>query len=66
MYALVNWVIVGYGKGITWTNADILSIRPLETNFNEIRMKIHNFPFTKMHLKYHLQNGGHFVQGEMS
>ena len=39
----------------------------LWTNFNEIRIKIQNFSFTKMHLKiYRLRNGGHFVQEEMS
>ena len=26
----------------------------------------HNVLYTKMHIKYRLRNGGHFVQGEMS
>ena len=55
----MNWVIIGSGNGlspvrrqaITWTNADLLSIRPLGTNFSVIRIKIQNFSFTKMHLK---------------
>ena len=44
IYASVNWVSIGSGNGlspvrrqaITGTNADILSIGLLETNFNEI------------------------------
>ena len=38
-------------QAITWTHADLLSIRPLETNFSEIWIKIPNFSFKKMHLK---------------
>ena len=34
-----------------WTNAGILLIRPLGTNFSEILIKIHTFSFKKMHLK---------------
>ena len=33
------------------TNAGLLSIRPLRTNFSEILIKIQNFSFRKMHLK---------------
>ena len=48
VYALVNWVIIASGNGlspfrhqaITWTNADSLSIGPLGTNSSEIRIKI--------------------------
>ena len=29
-------------QAITWTNADLLSAGPLGTNFNEIRIKIHD------------------------
>ena len=36
---------------ITWTNAGISLIRPLETNFSEILIKIHTFSFKKIHLK---------------
>ena len=32
---------------------------------NEILIKIHTFSFTKMHLKWRLQNGGHFVAASM-
>ena len=36
---------------IILTNAGILSIGPLWTNFSEILIKIQNFSFTKMHLE---------------
>ena len=38
-------------QAITWTNAGLLSIGLMRTNFNEIRMCILSFPFKKMHLK---------------
>ena len=38
-------------QAIIWTNAGILLIGPLETNFSEILSKIHTFSFKKMHLK---------------
>ena len=55
----VNWVSICSGNGlslgrcqaIAWTNAGLLSIRPLGTNFSEIRIKIQNVSFKKMHLK---------------
>ena len=51
--------IIGSEKGlppsrcqtIIWTNAGIVLIGPLGTNFGEILIKIRTFPFTKMHLK---------------
>ena len=59
IYASVNWVSIGSDNGlspvwcqaITWTNAVLLSIRLLGTNFSEILIKIQNFTFRKMHLK---------------
>ena len=59
IYASLNWVSIGSGNGlsparrqaIAWTNAHLLSIGPLGTNFSEILIKIWNFSFTKMHLK---------------
>ena len=56
---LVPWVRIGSGNGlspvwrqaITWTNAALLSIGSLGTNFSEILIKTQNFSFTKMHLK---------------
>ena len=38
-------------QAIIWTNAGILLIKPLGTNFSEILIEIHSFSFTKMHLK---------------
>ena len=51
--------IVGSGNGLSprrrqaiiKTNAGILLIGPLETNFSEILIEIHTFSFKKMHLK---------------
>ena len=36
---------------IIWTNDRILLIGPLGTNFSDILIEIHKFPFKKMHLK---------------
>ena len=38
-------------RATIWTNAGILLIRPLGTNFSEILFEIHTFSFKKMHLK---------------
>ena len=38
-------------QAIIWTNAGILLIRTLGTNFSEILTEIHIFSFKKMHLK---------------
>ena len=38
-------------QAITWTNADLLSIGPLETNYSETQIKIQKFSFMKMHFK---------------
>ena len=38
-------------QAIIWTNAGILLIRTLGTNFSEILGEIHSFSFSKMHLK---------------
>ena len=38
-------------QAIMWTNAGLLLIGPLGTNFSEILIKIQNFSFTNMHLK---------------
>ena len=55
----VNQVRIGSDNGLSPirrqaiipTNAGLLSIRPLKTNFSEILIKIQNFSFAKMHLK---------------
>ena len=54
-----NLTIIGSDSGpassrrqaIIWTNVEILSIRPLGTNFSEISFEIHTFSFKKMHLE---------------
>ena len=46
-----NGLSPGRRQAIIWTNAVILFIRPLGTNFNEIWIKILTFSFTKMRLK---------------
>ena len=46
-----NGLSPGRRQAIIWTNAGILLIGPLETNFSEISIKIHVFSFKKMHLK---------------
>ena len=56
---IVNLTMVGSDNGLSpgrrqaiiWTNAWILLIEPLGTNFSEILIKIHKFSFKKMHLK---------------
>ena len=58
-YMSVNCVSVGSGNGlspvllqaINWTNAGLLSIGPIGTNFSWIRIEIQNFSFRQMHLK---------------
>ena len=46
-----NGLSPGRRQAIIWTNAGILLIGPLGTNFNEILIEIHTFSFKKMHLK---------------
>ena len=41
----------GWRQAIIWTNAGILLIKPLGTNFSEILIEIHTFSFKKIHLK---------------
>ena len=41
----------GRHQAIIWTNAGILLIGPLRTNFSEISIKIHTILFKKKHLK---------------
>ena len=52
-------IIIGWDDGsspgrrqaIIWTNAGILLIEPLGTNFSEILIEINTFSCKKMHLK---------------
>ena len=46
-----NGLLPGPHQAIIQTNAGILLIAPLETNFSEILIKIYTFSFKKMHLK---------------
>ena len=46
-----NGLSPGRRQAIIWTNAGILLIRTLGTNFSEIPCEIHTFSFSKMHLK---------------
>ena len=46
-----NGLSPGRRQAIIWTNAGILFIGPLGTNFSEILIEIHTFSFKKMHLK---------------
>ena len=46
-----NSLSPGRHQAIFWTNAGILLIDPLRTNFSEILIGIETFPFKKMHLK---------------
>ena len=60
-----NGLSPGRRQAVIWTNAEILLIGSLGTNFNEILIKIHAFSFKKMHFKCRLENGGHFVSASM-
>ena len=46
-----NGLLPGQREAITWTNVGILLIGPLGTNFSEMWIEIHTFPFKKIHLK---------------
>ena len=46
-----NGLSPGRRQAIFWTNAGILLIGPLGTNFNETSIEIHTFSFKKIHLK---------------
>ena len=44
----------GQRQAIIWTNAGILLIGPLRTNFSEILIEIHTFSYKKMHFQEHV------------
>ena len=46
-----NGLSPGRRRAIIWTNAGILLIRPLGTNFSEVLIGIQPFSFKKMYLK---------------
>ena len=52
-------------QAIIWSNAGLLLIGPIGTNFSEILIKILTYSFKKVRLKCRLRNGGHFVSASM-
>ena len=60
-----NGLSPGRRQAIIWTNAGIVLIRTLGTNFSEILSEIHAFSFKKMHLKMSSGKGGHLVSTSM-
>ena len=60
-----NGLSPGRRQAIIWTNAGILLIESLGTNFSEILIEIRTFSFKKIHLKMSSGNGGHFVSASM-
>ena len=46
-----NGLSPGQRQAIIWTNAGILLIAPLGTNFSEIFIEIYTFSFKKIYLK---------------
>ena len=52
-----NGLSPGRRQAIIWTNAGILLIGPLGTNFSETLIEMQIFSFKKMHLK--MSSGGH-------
>ena len=59
-----NGLSPGRRQAIIWTNAGILLIWPLGTNFSEILSKIKKISFTKMHLKLSSAKRRPFCPGE--
>ena len=60
-----NGLLPGRRQTIVWNNTGILLIRPSETNFSGILIKIHSFHSRKYFWKYRLENGGHVVSTSM-
>ena len=58
-----NGLSPGWRQAIIWTNAGILSIGTLETNFSEISTEIDIFSFRKMYLKMPSGNWRPFCLG---
>ena len=73
MYTSMNWVIVSSGNGwlsekhqaITRNQYWLVGIGPLGSNFKDIWIKTQKLTLTNVHLKYHVQNVCHFIQGTM-
>ena len=58
-----NGLLPDQCQAIIWTNAGILLIRTLGTNFSEILGKIHSFSFKKMHFRMSTAKGRLFSLG---
>ena len=58
-----NGLSPGRRQAIIWTNAGLLLIGPLGTNFSEFIGEIHSFLFKKMHLKKSSAKGRLFSLG---
>ena len=58
-----NGLAPGRRQAIICTNAGILLIRTLGTNFSEILSEIHIFSFKYMHFEMSSGKGGHFYLG---
>ena len=58
-----NGLSPGRCQGIIWTNAGILLIGTLETNFSEILIKMYIFSLKKMHFKLSSGNWQPFCLG---
>ena len=59
-YSNHHWFnVVGRSQAIIWTNAEMLLIEPLRTNFSVILIQIITFSFKKKLQKCRLRNGGH-------
>ena len=52
-------------QAIIWTNAGILLVGPLGTNFSEFLIGIQQFSSRKCTWKCHLRNGGHFASASV-
>ena len=60
-----NGLSPGRRQAIIWTNAGLLLIGPLGTNFSEILIGIQTFSFKKMHLKMSSAKRRPFVSASM-
>ena len=74
IYASLNWIIIGSDNGLSpvqrqtiiGTNAGILLIGPLGTNFSDILIGIQTFHSKNGIWKHRLQNSIYFVSASMS
>ena len=60
-----NGLSPGWRQAIIWTNAGILLIGPLGTNFSDILIRVKKISFKKMHLKMSSAKWRPFVSASM-